>query len=89
MACSGYLPIYSPEEILGQTRFNSIVIQVLIYIDNELYDLSYYLNLQREKENRIKLKEEKKKQKRKKRKEILKKLISHLIDLLYKLKSRF
>ena len=52
MACSGYLPIYSPEEILGQTRFNSIVIQVLIYIDNELYDLSYYLNLQREKETK-------------------------------------
>ena len=78
-SCSSNLGILV--EIGKHQRFNDVLIQIFVIRDNQVYDYDYY--------NYLRKKEKEKRLKHKKRKQIITMLINHIIDLLYKLKSKF
>ncbi len=89
MVCSKNV-IFPDVDLIGETwRFNSVLIQKLVYRDNNLYDLDYYNYLLDLEKTKKELKLKKERERRINRHKQIKKLINHLIDLLYKLKSKF
>ena len=86
-SCSSNLGILV--EIGKHQRFNDVLIQIFVIRDNQVYDYDYYNKLRKKEKEKQKLKEREKRLKHKKRKQIITMLINHIIDLLYKLKSKF
>ena len=77
------------DDIGVKKRYSSILVQKMIIYNGKIYDLFYYIDMKEKQKNFKILKKREKFLKRNKRKAKFKLLIDHLIDLLYKLKSRF
>ena len=72
-----------------KNSYGHLIVQRLVVYNGHLYDLDYYNNLKYLENQKKEIKNIKKRHRKNFPRIIFKKLVNHLIDLLYKLKSRF
>ncbi len=75
--------------VFEKTRFNSILVQKIVFDGRHLLDEDVYIKERDNEKNKLEQKIIKKRMSKIRRRDFVKRLINHLIDLLYKIKSRF
>ena len=72
-----------------KNNYGHLIVQKILLTENYIIDLELFLDLEKKKKLLIQEKKKKKRIKKYNRKLFIKKIINHLIDLLYIIKSKF
>lgn len=72
-----------------ENSYGHLIVQKILITDDYIIDLDLYIQLEYTKKKLLEDKIKKKRIKKYNHKKFIKKLINHIIDLLYMLKSRF
>ncbi len=80
---------YSQFDDREKNEYGHIIIQKIVVLEDNIYDLDQFLELKKIKKLHVQEQQKLKRYRKYKRKEFIKKLINHIIDLLYRFKSRF